>query len=112
MNPGYVIMANVREQCAWVHQGEKAAALEKARHLISMAVAQAARLRPIHPQSFPILPSALILGGGVAGMTAALSLADQGFQCYLIERQEYLGGVAQNLHFTLAGMIPSSFYMI
>ena len=109
LNPGYVIMANVREQCTWVHQGDKEAALDKARHLISMAVAQAAHLTPIQPQSFSILPSALILGGGVAGMTAALSLADQGFQCYLVEREEYLGGVAKNLHFTLAGQNPQEF---
>ena len=106
LNPGYVIMANVREQCAWVHQSEKAAAMEKARHLISMAVAQATRLQPIQPQSFPIIPSALILGGGLAGLNAALSLADQGFQCYLIERQQCLGGMAQNLHFTLEGHDP------
>ncbi len=109
LNPGYVIMANVREQCAWVHQAEKGAALEKARHLISMAVAQAIRLSPILPQSFPIVPSALILGGGVAGLSAALCLADQGFQCYLIERQECLGGLAQNLHFTLEGHDPQQF---
>jgi heterodisulfide reductase subunit A len=109
LNPGFVIMANVREQCTWVHQGEKAAALEKAGHLIAMAVSQAARLSPIRAQSFSILPSALILGGGVAGMSAALSLADQGFQCYVIERQERLGGVAQKLHFSLAGISPQEF---
>ncbi len=109
LNPGYVIMANIREQCSWVHQSDKEAALEKAKHLISMAVAQAARLTPIKPQSFSILPSSLILGGGVAGMTAALSLADQGFQCYLIEREEFLGGVARNLHSTLAGQNPQEF---
>ncbi len=111
LNPGYVIMANVREQCTWVHQGDKAAAMEKARHLISMAVAQAKRLQPIQPRSFPIIPSALILGGGIAGLSAALSLADQGFQCYLIERQQCLGGVAQNLHFTLEGQNPQQFLL-
>jgi heterodisulfide reductase subunit A len=109
LNPGYVVMANVREQCTWVHQGEKEAALEKAEHLISMAVAQAARLSPIQSQNFFILPSALILGGGVAGMTAALSLADQGFQCYLVERQSCLGGVAKKIFFTLAGINPQEF---
>jgi heterodisulfide reductase subunit A2 len=109
LNPGYVIMANVREQCTWVHQGDKTAAQDKAKELISMAVAQAARLTPLQPQSFPILPSAMILGGGVAGLTAALSLADQGFQCYLIERQQCLGGLAQKLHYTLTGLNPQEF---
>jgi heterodisulfide reductase subunit A len=109
LNPGYVIMANVREQCAWVHQTDKDAAMAKARHLIAMAVAQAGRLSPLQPQSFAIIPSALILGGGVAGLSAALSLADQGFQCYLVERQQCLGGLAQNLHFTLEGPNPQQF---
>jgi heterodisulfide reductase subunit A2 len=109
LNPGYIIMANVREQCAWVHQAEKEGALAKARHLISMAVVQATRLPPVLPQSSPIIPSALILGGGVAGMSAALCLADQGFQCYLVERRQCLGGLAQSLHFTLEGLNPQQF---
>jgi heterodisulfide reductase subunit A len=74
-----------------------------------MAAAQAARLPALQPQSFPIVPRALILGGGVAGLSAALSLADQGFHCYLIEGQPRLGGMAQQLHFTLAGQYAQEF---
>ena len=106
LNPGYVVMANIREQCAWVHQQEKYAALGKARDLIAMAVHQARRLEPLLPQSSPILPSVLILGGGVAGLTAALTLADQGFPCHLVERQPFLGGLARRLQTTLAAPDP------
>ncbi|MBM4287922.1 MAG: CoB--CoM heterodisulfide reductase iron-sulfur subunit A family protein [Deltaproteobacteria bacterium] len=109
LNPGYVIMANIREQCAWVHQAEAEAALIKARQLIAMAVARAHRLPPILSQTFPIIPSALVVGGGPAGLSAALSLADQGFHCYLIERRECLGGLANRLHFTLEGHNPQRF---
>jgi heterodisulfide reductase subunit A len=109
LNPGYVLMANVREHCTWVHQREKAAALEKAAHLIAMVAAQAIRLTPLQAQSFAILPSALIVGGGVAGLSAALNLADQGFQCHVVERQASLGGVARKLYFSLSGMDPQEF---
>jgi len=106
LNPGFVVMANVREQCAWIHQQEKDAALTKARHLLAMAVYQAACLEPLQVQSAAILPSALIIGGGVAGLTAALTLADQGFPCYLVERQPELGGLARRLKTSLNAPLP------
>ncbi|MGQ9921628.1 MAG: FAD-dependent oxidoreductase [Desulfobacca sp.] len=107
LNPGFVVMANIREQCAWVHQQEKDAALLKARHLIAMAVYQAACLEPLQVQSAVILPSALVIGGGVAGLTAALTLADQGFPCYLLERQAELGGLARHLKTSLTAPQPA-----
>jgi heterodisulfide reductase subunit A len=109
LNPGYFTMANIREQCAWVHQGDPDAALTKAAGLIAMAVGRAARLTPIQPQSIPVTPRALVLGGGVAGMSAALTLADQGFHTYLVERENALGGLARNLFFTLEGPDPQEF---
>ena len=109
LNPGYVTMANIREQCAWVHQGDPEAALAKAVVLIGMAVRRAARLTPIHLHSIPVVPRALVLGGGVAGMSAALTLADQGFHTYLVERENVLGGLARDLFFTLEGPDPQEF---
>jgi heterodisulfide reductase subunit A len=109
LNPGYFTMANIREQCAWVHQGDPEAALTKAVDLIAMAVGRAARLTTIQPQSIPVTPRALVLGGGVAGMSAALTLADYGFHTYLVERENALGGLARNLFFTLEGPDPQEF---
>ncbi|MFP3868288.1 MAG: FAD-dependent oxidoreductase [Desulfobacteraceae bacterium] len=109
LNPGYFAFANIREQCSWVHQDDKAAALNKAQHLVAMAVGRAWRLTPIHSQGFPVNPKALVLGGGVAGMSAALTLGDQGFQTYLVERHRQLGGIARQLHFTLEGADPQKF---
>jgi heterodisulfide reductase subunit A len=109
LNPGYVTLANIREQCAWVHQGDTAAALAKAVDLIDMAVRRAARLMPIQLHSIPVTPRAMVLGGGVAGMSAALILADQGFHTYLVERENALGGLARDLFFTLEGLDPQEF---
>ncbi len=109
LNPGYFAFANIREQCAWVHQTEPAAALTKALDLVAMAVSRAAVLTPIQPQSFPVIPRALVLGGGVAGLSAALTLADQGFHTYLVERESSLGGLARELYFTLEGPDPQEF---
>ncbi len=109
LNPGYFALANIREQCAWVHQEDPEAALAKAADLVAMAVGRAARLTPIQPQNIPVTPRALVLGGGVAGMSAALTLADQGFHTYLVERENALGGLARNLFFTLEGPDPQEF---
>jgi heterodisulfide reductase subunit A len=104
LNPGYFTLANIREQCAWVHQEDPAAAQKKALDLVTMAVLQARVLKPLTAKTMPVVPRALVLGGGVAGMSAAVCLADQGFHTYLIERSPGLGGVAQRLHFTLEGL--------
>ncbi len=106
LNPGFLAFANIREQCAWVHQDDPQAALAKAGDLVGMAVDRAWQLAPITPATYPVVPRALVLGGGVAGMSAALSLADQGFHTYLVERTSRLGGLARSLRFTLEGVDP------
>lgn len=95
-------MANIRDQCSWVHATFPEKATEKAKDLVRMAVARARELEPLHEKSFEVVQSALVIGGGVSGMTSALSLARQGFDVYLVEREKELGGMARKLHYTLS----------
>jgi heterodisulfide reductase subunit A len=97
LNPYLLEMANIRDQDAWVHQQEPEAALEKAKDLVRMAAARAANLESLHKQKFPVTRAALIIGGGVAGLEAARSLANMGFTSYLVEKSDRLGGNARNL---------------
>jgi heterodisulfide reductase subunit A-like polyferredoxin len=92
LNPYLFEMANIRNQCSWVHSHEPDIATEKAKDLVRMSVARAALLEPQHTFDVPVKHAALIVGGGVAGMTAALSLAEQGFPVHLIEKEAELGG--------------------
>jgi heterodisulfide reductase subunit A-like polyferredoxin len=85
-------MANIRNQCSWVHSKDREGATKKAKDLVRMAVARATELEPLHTQEVPVEKMALIIGGGLAGMTAALNLAEQGFPVQLIEREAELGG--------------------
>jgi heterodisulfide reductase subunit A len=94
-------MTNIRDQCSWVHQNEPEKATAKAKELVAMSVARASLLEPLHEIPFRITQAALVVGGGVAGMTAALQLAEQGFKTHLVERSGELGGGARRLHFTL-----------
>lgn len=96
-------MANIREQVAWVHQDEPARATEKAKGLIRMAVADANLRQPVREEEVPVTRSALVIGGGVGGMNAALSLARQGFPVTLIEKTGELGGIARRLYTTIEG---------
>ncbi len=96
-------MANIRNQNSWVHSKEPEAATVKAKELVRMAVARAATLGPLHETVIPVNRAALVVGGGVAGMTAALSLADQGFEVFLVEKEAELGGMSRNLTKTLEG---------
>jgi heterodisulfide reductase subunit A len=96
-------MANIRNQCSWVHKDEQEAATEKAKDLVSMAVA---KVRLVEPLSEPVLEvnqAALVIGGGMAGMTAAKNMADQGYKTLLIEKSESLGGNALFIHETWKG---------
>ncbi len=85
-------MANIREHCSWVHLYEKEAATEKAKDLVRMAVAKVALLEPEQESVVPITPKALVIGGGVAGIQAALDLADTGYKVYLVEKEPSIGG--------------------
>jgi heterodisulfide reductase subunit A-like polyferredoxin len=96
-------MANIRNQDSWVHADNPELATEKAKQLIHMAVARAAKLIPLHEKRIPVTPRALVIGGGVAGMTAALNLGDQGFETYLVEKDKELGGLARRLTHTIEG---------
>lgn len=94
-------MSNIRDQCSWVHMHEPEKATEKAKDLVRMAVAKARLIEPLKPLSTPVNHSALVIGGGVAGMVSALTLADQAFEVHLIERESELGGVVKRIHYTL-----------
>ena len=92
LNPYMLEMANIREQCSWVHMDQPAMATEKAKDLIRMAVAKAALLEPLEPESIPVSRDVLVIGGGVAGIAAALDLADAGLHVFLVERRPTIGG--------------------
>jgi heterodisulfide reductase subunit A len=96
-------MANIRDQCSWVHPGSPNKATEKAVDLVRMAVGRAANLTPLAEETVPVKNAALIVGGGIAGMTAALAIADQGFPVHLVEKQGQLGGTIREIHATLDG---------
>jgi len=96
-------MANIRNQDSWVHSDDPEKASGKAKHLVKMAVARAATLHPLHEKKIPVIQRALVIGGGVAGMNAALGLADQGFPVVLVEKEEKLGGMANRLTATIEG---------
>jgi len=87
-------MANIRNHCSWVHSDAPDKATEKAKELVRMAVAKAALLRPLKQTEFEIVQEALVVGGGAAGLTAALTLAEQGFRTHLVEKSAQLGGQA------------------
>ena len=96
-------MANIRNQDSWVHSDSPEKATQKARELVRMSVARAASLHPLHERQIPVTYRALIIGGGVAGMTAAIGIADQGFEVVLVEKEAELGGLANRLHKTIEG---------
>jgi heterodisulfide reductase subunit A-like polyferredoxin len=96
-------MANIRDQDSWVHADDPAGATEKAKDLVRMAVARAALLHPLHERNIPVNKRALVIGGGVAGMNAALGLADQGFEAVIVEKESQLGGLCRQLTTTIEG---------
>ncbi len=96
-------MANIRDQCSWVHQQNPKEATEKAKDLVRMSVSRAALLEPLHEIPFTVDQKGLVVGGGISGMTAALSLADQGFETTLVEKTDHLGGEASKLKFNGRG---------
>jgi heterodisulfide reductase subunit A len=104
INQYYYEMANIREHCSWVHSREKEDATEKAKDIIRMSVARACRLEPLKEFDLPVDKRALVVGGGIAGMTCALSIANQGHEVYLVEKDTELGGVARRIYHTLEGL--------
>ncbi len=106
LNPYLFEMANIRNQCSWVHSNDRQAATDKARTLVRMAVARAALLAPQSIIDVPVRQAALVVGGGAAGMTAALALAGQGFPVHLVEQADELGGNLRNVFAPLNGTDP------
>ena len=104
LNPYLLEMANIREHCSWVHLHDKEAATEKAKDLVQMAVSRAARLRPQFELTVPVTRKSLVIGGGVAGIQAALDMADAGYQVYLVERTGSIGGRMAQLDKTFPTM--------
>jgi heterodisulfide reductase subunit A len=103
LNKYLVEMANIRDQDTWVHLNQPGEALNKGKDLIRMAVSAVALAHPLTEHLLPMNKNILVVGGGVAGMTAALALADQGFKVYLAEKSAALGGVAAEIRRTLEG---------
>ena len=106
LNPYLFEMANIRDQCSWVHMHEPDEATEKAKDLVRSIVAKARLLSPLEKPLITITPVGLVIGGGVAGMTAALELARQGFEVHLVEREKQLGGHLREIHYLLEGEDP------
>jgi len=104
INHHYLDMANIREHCSWVHSKEQEEATQKAKDLIRMSVARTTHLQPLQEFSLNVNKTALVVGGGLAGMTSALSVANQGHEVYLVEKNHDLGGMARRIHYTLEGM--------
>lgn len=102
-------MANIRDQCSWVHVAHAQEATEKAKDLVRMSVARARRLGPLLDTPFEVIPKALVVGGGIAGLTAALALAENGYQTCLVEKSEELGGNARFVHYTEDGTNPAEY---
>ena len=93
LNPYLLEMSNIRNMDSWVHKHDKEAATVKAMDMVRMAVEKARRLIPLEASHLPLRQSALVVGGGIAGMTAAAALADQGFETHLVEKEKRLGGL-------------------
>ena len=103
LNPYLFEMTNIRDQCSWVHMNDPERATEKGRTLIRMAVAKAALLEQLRPAEVEIVKSALVIGGGLSGMTAALELSKAGFDAHLVEKDSELGGLLRRIHYGLSG---------
>jgi heterodisulfide reductase subunit A len=104
INQYYLEMANIREQNSWVHSKEKEEATQKAKDIIRKSIARARCLEPLREFDLPVNKVALVVGGGIAGMNCALSIANQGHEVHLVEKSTELGGMARRIHSTLDGL--------
>ncbi len=109
INQYFLDMANIREHCSWVHSREKEESTQKAKELVRMSLARTCHLEPLQDFDLPVHKAALVVGGGIAGMTCALSIANQGHEVHLIEKSSDLGGMARRIHETLEGMDVQAF---
>jgi len=98
VNPYLFELANIREHCSWVHMREPEKATEKAKDIVRKAVARASFLKPQEESELPVDPTALVIGGGISGITSALCLGNQGFKVYLVEKEPELGGMLRNIY--------------
>ena len=104
LNPYLLEMANLREQCSWVHSREPGPATEKAGDLVKMSVSRARFLQPLQEETMPLTKAALIIGGGISGIQSALDLADNGYQVILVEKSPSIGGTMAQLDKTFPTM--------
>ncbi|MEW6541628.1 MAG: CoB--CoM heterodisulfide reductase iron-sulfur subunit A family protein [Bacillota bacterium] len=104
LSPFLFEMGNIREHCSWVHMKDKEAATVKAKEIVNRAVAKARLLESLQTVTIGVNKDALVIGGGIAGMNAALDLAGQGFKVSLVEKSDQLGGMARKIHINLEGM--------
>jgi heterodisulfide reductase subunit A-like polyferredoxin len=100
LNPYLFEMANIRDQCSWVHMNLREEATEKAKDLVRMAVACSKNLEPLHQFPRSLVHNCLVVGGGLGGMVAAMSMAEQGYQVFLIEREKELGGRLRQIYYS------------
>lgn len=98
LNPFLFEFVNIRDQCSWVHMNERERATAKAKDLLRMGVARAVLLEPKESVAVDVIPAAMVIGGGVAGLSAALNLANRGFEVKLIEKTAHLGGLLRGVH--------------
>jgi heterodisulfide reductase subunit A len=104
LNPYLLEMANLREQCSWVHMKEPAAATTKAEDLIKMSISRVRLLYPLHEETIPLTKKTLVIGAGVAGIQAALDLADSGYEVVMVEKSPSIGGTMAQLDKTFPTM--------
>ncbi len=106
LNPYLLEFVSIRDHCAWVHFDRPQAATRKAKEMVRVGAARARLLKPVHKDEIEFNHTALVIGGGLAGMTAALTIADEGYDVYLVEKENELGGNLYNIHYTAEGPDP------
>jgi heterodisulfide reductase subunit A len=104
LNPYLLEMANIREQCSWVHLHDREAATAKAKDLVKMAVARAGALEPQIEAKVPVTKAVLVIGGGIAGIQASLDFAENGYKVYLVEKEPSIGGIMAQIDKTYPTM--------
>ncbi|MCF8010025.1 MAG: FAD-dependent oxidoreductase [Clostridiales bacterium] len=103
LNPNLFEMANIRDQCSWVHMNNPVEATKKAKDLVAMAVAKSKLLEPIQSSEVEINHNVLVIGGGIAGLNSALNLAEQGYKVNIVEKEKQLGGIAKRINYGIKG---------